>query len=51
MVVDNGEENDPIEAQMTPEVDDIVGSKTKSDKIGGADGIDGKKEKYNKKIK
>ena len=51
MVVEDGEDIGHIEAQMTSEVDDVVRSKTKSNKIGGADGIDGKEEKAKEKSK
>ena len=51
MEVEDGEDIGHIEAQMTPEVDNVVGSETKSDDIGGADGTDGKEEKAKEKNK
>ena len=49
MVVEDEEDIGPIEAHMTSEVDDVVGSKTKSNEVGGADVIDGKEEKAEEK--
>ena len=51
MDVEDGDNNGPIKSQMAPEVGDKVGSKTKSDKIGGAVGTDGKEEKVKEKSK
>ena len=48
MDIKDGKDNYPNDAQISSEVDDIVGSKTKSEAVGDADGID-KKGKTTKK--
>ena len=51
MEVEDGEDIGYIEAQMTPEVDDVVGSKTKSDEVVGADRTDENEENPKRKSK
>ena len=42
MDIEDGKDNYPNDAQISSEVDDIVGSQAKSDAAGGANGIDRK---------
>ena len=44
MDIKDGDNNGSIVTQITSEVDDKDGSKTKTDKVGGADGRDRKGE-------